>query len=68
MGDPRRKPIARGVSHSRDRAQGALLRRRFGCSQEPTVWAMRAGNRVCDDVRMGAIAHRVRSCDMDVRC
>ena len=57
MGDPRRKPCARRRANRRDRAQGALLRE----SAEPTLWAIRAENRVRAGVRIDAIAHRVRS-------
>ena len=56
MGDPRRKLSARGRAHRRDRAQGALLRE----SAEPTLWAMRR-KPLRAGVRIGAIAHRVRS-------
>ena len=59
MGDPRRKPVGRGFSGCRDRAQGALLREPD--RQEPTLWAIRAGNRLGAGLRITAIAHRVRS-------
>ncbi len=65
MGDPRRKPFARGFPDSRDRAQGALLRHQVPSDsrvQEPTLWAIRAGNRSRAGSRIPAIAHRVRSC------
>ena len=59
MGDPRRKPFIHGYSDSRDHAQGALLRK--PPVQEPTLWAIRAGNRSFTGTRIPAIAHRVRS-------